>query len=158
PGPQQNLRFWDAETGQPQTMSHDFGPGGVFSGAFSPDGKIIAAAAAGRIELCDTSTGTVLRTIPYSGFQRDTATLFWSNDGKTLVCSHGLFETGLGGGVAIDVASGETIWKIGAYPSMQIASWSQDGSQLASLEFFPASMESGSPPSPSWYSVRSWDL
>jgi WD40 repeat protein len=50
--------------------------------AFAPDGKTVAAAASGDLVMWDTTTGRMLRHLPYQLGR--TSSLAWSADGKTL--------------------------------------------------------------------------
>jgi WD40 repeat protein len=76
------MQLWDVETGKEirRFEGSGFGTSGA---AFSPDGKMLAAAHWGTISLWETDSGKLLRT--FLGRQDIGAILRFSPDGKTLV-------------------------------------------------------------------------
>ncbi|HVK14811.1 MAG TPA: protein kinase, partial [Gemmataceae bacterium] len=92
PAEDRELRVWDTGTGK-SAVRLETGPGGwrhAWEPAYSPDGKVLAAAATGkdgRIHLWDATTGDRLRTIdPARGL---TGAAAYSPDGKSLAAGTG---------------------------------------------------------------------
>jgi len=78
-----SLRIWDATTGK---VRHKV-PGSFGAGAFSPDGKCLAASEIGDVHLYDTTTGRELRLLLDSN-ERVRSVAF-SPDGKMLATAQG---------------------------------------------------------------------
>lgn len=112
------LQLWDAATGK---LRRSFKTtDGVFSAAFSPDGKQVASSSSQMLQVWNAATGKLLRTIKTSGAVNSVA---FSPDGKILVSGS---DEKL---QSWDLASGKPLrsWELGKLTSV---TFSPDGSRL----------------------------
>ena len=116
--------LWDTATGQPAQVLTGDAP--VSATAFSPDGKLLAAAAGSQVTLWNLADGTAGKTLAE---HTDAITaLAFSPDGT-------LLATGAGDNTVIlwDVAKGEAGRKLTEQPAhITCLAFSPDGKQLAS--------------------------
>jgi WD40 repeat protein len=92
PGQTSEVKLWDAATGRELRTLRTF-QGPVWTLAFAPDGKQLAAAVGGRaVVLVDVDTGEERMTLPQTPGIRGLA---FAPDGKTLATGRGTGAIGL---------------------------------------------------------------
>jgi WD40 repeat protein len=125
------VRLWDVGTGAVRGLAADCE---VQSIAFTPDGKLLAAAGSGRLIVWDTQTGTRRFTIDRLPAP---CTAFFTLDGK------GIFSAG-GYDISLwNVQSGKRLWGFNPQGILNSAALSPDGKTLAVSVWRGADMRRG---------------
>lgn len=82
-GHRSSLRFWDSTTGRALCVM----PGSFDGGAFSPDGRWLAASGLGKVSVYDAATAKELHRLP--DCHQHVRSVAFSPDGKTLATAQG---------------------------------------------------------------------
>ncbi len=120
------VRAWDIKTKQELfSVKEDIRGNVPFRTVFSPDGKLAAIGTIARVQLCDVSTGKVLRSYETS---LATMELAFSPDGEKLAVGSWDGDVSL-----LDIKTGRTISNVRGHAGMTTSvAFSPDGNRFAS--------------------------
>ncbi|QDU21855.1 protein kinase domain-containing protein [Urbifossiella limnaea] len=119
------VMVWDRQTGE-VTATLPGGVAGLFSVAFSPDGKRLYGSGPGGVETWDLTTKTSIRRFESAGSAVGLYHFALSPDGKRVVCNH--TNTAL---TVRDVEGGSPVTLDGHTSAPEAAAFSPDGKLLA---------------------------
>jgi WD40 repeat protein len=125
------VRVWDVGTGAVRSLAADCE---IQSVAFTPDGKLLAAAGGGRLIVWDTQTGTRRFIIDRLAAP---CTAFFTPDGKALFSAGG-YDISLR-----DAQTGKRLWGFNLQGILNSAALSPDGKMLAVSVWKNADMRRG---------------
>jgi WD40 repeat protein len=120
------MTVWDAASGRVQQQQEHPGYATAFSAvAWSPDGKKLASATLGQVQLWDVIMGRLLQVLPEEG---DVHAVAWSPDGKVLASSGHDRKVRLW-----DAVTGKVVHTLTGHTDVVNAlAWMQHGKTLAS--------------------------